>query len=539
MNSTTPAQPQEAEHPSTSMSLRWLELGLIVLLFFLFVGPLTPEVNEPHYLSKARHYWNPQWCPEDHFLNSGDAHGVFYWSFGWITTLVSFPVAAWIGRVICWIGIAVSWQRMIAKIDNRPWIGFLAMAAGLAGINYLHMAGEWLIGGVEAKCFAYAIAFWAIGDALSQRWNRAWILLGVASAFHVLVGGWMVVCLMISWLLCPQQRASLRSMLPGLFLGGAISLVGVVPLLLLNREATDIQSNWASYYYVYERLSHHLVVHTFSDPFKWRFSLATVGWAITAWILRNEDKLRVLNGIVAGSVVLVLIGVAIDQWFFNIVEDWLMATKLLRLYWYRIADIMVPLALALNVILLLQRIGQDRPKLTKVGYLGLSLLVGLGMIVRIADRWTATASPADRSSLVSDPNAWIQTCHWVRENTDSDAICLTPRLQSSFKWYAERAEVVTTKDVPQDDVKLLEWRERRGDTHWRSVHSRNTLSLAGLTEEDIRELAATYGFRYVIVDRKLANRDEMEVSWSFPKLYPTDSLEKASYEVYEVTSADD
>ncbi|MEW4561266.1 DUF6798 domain-containing protein [Bremerella sp. JC770] len=535
MNPPTPSEPQEADQPQTMTSTRWIEFWLIVLLFFLLVGPLTPEVNEPHYLSKARHYWNPAWCPDDHFLNSGDAHGVFYWSFGWLTTLVSFPVAAWIGRFICWIAIAYSWQRMIAKIDPRPWIGLYAIIAGAIGIIYLHMAGEWLIGGVEAKCFAYAFAFWGLGDALSDRWNRAWVLLGIASAFHVLVGGWMVVCLMFCWLVCPKQRPSLVSILPGLLVGGALSLIGVVPLLLLNGEAMPNESAWASYYYVYERLAHHLVVHTFAWEFKLRFFAATIVWAITAWLMRDNDKLRLLNGVVAGSVVLVFIGIAIDQMYFIVLQDWLTGSKLLRLYWYRIADVMVPLTLAINVVLLCDRYRQRSPNYAGFIIAGLSLLLLVGTFFRIGDRWTALVSPADLSSLVTNPSAWEETCYWVRDNTPEDAVFLTPRLQSTFKWYAQRAEVVTTKDVPQDDLNLLEWRQRRGDTHWRSFHNRETLSLAGLTEEDIRELAEKYQFAFVVVDRGLARKDGLSVSWSFPRVYPASAEQDSDYEVYEIT----
>ncbi|QDU76546.1 hypothetical protein Pan97_35980 [Bremerella volcania] len=535
MNPPTPSEPQEAEQPQTTTSPRWIELGLIVLLFFLLVGPLTPEVNEPHYLSKARHYWNPAWCPNDHFLNSGDAHGVFYWSFGWITTLVSFPVAAWIGRLICWGAIAFSWQRMIAKIDPRPWIGFYSIAAGATGIIYLHMAGEWLIGGVEAKCFAYAFAFWGLGDALSDRWNRAWILHGIASAFHVLVGGWMVVCLMFCWLVCPKQRPRLISILPGLLVGGAISLIGVMPLLLLNGDASPVESSWASYYYVYERLAHHLVVHTFAWEFKIRFFLAAIAWGITAWLLRDNDKLRILNGVVAGSVVLMLIGIIIDQTFFVVLQDWLTGSKLLRLYWYRIADVMVPLALAMNAVELCDRYRQNAPRRTGAVVAGLTLLVLAGMFFRIGDRWTAAASPADLSSLVTNPKDWEKTCYWIRDNTPEDAVFLTPRLQSTFKWYAQRAEVVTTKDVPQDDLNLLQWRERRGDTHWRSFHNRETLSLAGLTQEDLRELSRKYAVRFVVVDRDLARKDGISANWTFPRVYPANADQDSSYEVYEIT----
>lgn len=537
MNDSTTVEPQDVATSCTVAARGWLEVAAFVLLCLLFVGPLTPEVNEAHYLAKARHYWHPEWCPNDHFLNSGDAHGVFYWSFGWLTTLVSFPVAAWIGRLICWISIGIAWRRMIVQLVDVPWGGLIGMIAGLAAINYLHMAGEWLIGGVEAKCFAYAFAFWGVGDALAGRWNRAWIWLGVASAFHVLVGGWLVVCLMFAWAICPRQRPALVSILPGLLAGGAISLIGVVPLLLLNRDVTPDESAIASFYYVYYRLSHHLVVHSFVWQFKLRFSLAVVAWSVAAWMLRGNDRARVLNGIVAGSVVLVLIGVFIDQYYAFIPTDeerYRRAAQLLRLYWFRIADVMVPIALVINTLLLFKQYRVRYPRPARAAMVGLSLLVVVGMMARFVDRWTATASPADRSTYVSDPAAWEEVGSWIRQNTPRDAIFLTPRFQSTFKWYAQRAEVVTTKDVPQDDLNLLAWWKRREAVHWRWSLKRQTFSLAGLSEDDIRDLANEYGVRYVVVDQVLARRDGVPVEWSFPRIYPERASETASYEVYEV-----
>ena len=54
----------------------WFEALLIFSLFFLYTGGPPPDVNETHYLPKAKHYWNPDWCGPDVFLDSADpAHG--------------------------------------------------------------------------------------------------------------------------------------------------------------------------------------------------------------------------------------------------------------------------------------------------------------------------------------------------------------------------------------------------------------------------------------------------------------------------------
>ena len=55
------------------------------------------------------------------------------------------------------------------------------------------MAGEWVVGGVEAKGIAYVLVFLGLDSLVRDRWNRALLLFGAAAAFHVLVGGWTAV----------------------------------------------------------------------------------------------------------------------------------------------------------------------------------------------------------------------------------------------------------------------------------------------------------------------------------------------------------
>ena len=55
---------------------------MIFICFALVAGQLPPDVNESHYLTKAKHFWNPTWCPGDIFLGSSHAHWLFYFSHG-------------------------------------------------------------------------------------------------------------------------------------------------------------------------------------------------------------------------------------------------------------------------------------------------------------------------------------------------------------------------------------------------------------------------------------------------------------------------
>ena len=116
-----------------------------------------PDVNEPYYLGKAIHYWNPDWLRGDFFMESSDTHKVFYFAFGWLSLCMSPVALAWTGRILTWLLLAWAWRRLSVAILPRPWYSILSAALLACLMDRCHMAGEWVIGGVEAKGFAYVL----------------------------------------------------------------------------------------------------------------------------------------------------------------------------------------------------------------------------------------------------------------------------------------------------------------------------------------------------------------------------------------------
>ncbi len=196
-----------------------VEIALIFLIFFIHAAWPVPEVNETHYLTKAKHYWNPSWCPGDLFLDSVDAHQVFYWTCGWLTRFLSLPATAWCGRLATWGLLAWAWRRLSFTLVPRPLLAVLSAALLVAGTSRLHLAGEWLIGGFEAKGLAYVFGLLALAALARNQWRAVWPLLGVASAFHVLVGGWSVLAAGVAWLAAGRQRPPLGETVLSLAIG--------------------------------------------------------------------------------------------------------------------------------------------------------------------------------------------------------------------------------------------------------------------------------------------------------------------------------
>ncbi len=482
----------------------------IFLVFFLYAGWPAPDVNEAHYLAKAKHYWNPDWCRGDHFLESADAHLVFYWTFGWLTRWVSLPAAAWIGRVATWGLLAWAWQRLAYAVTPRPVLAVLSATVFLWLTVSFQMAGEWVVGGVEAKGFAYVFVLLGIEALVRGRHNRMWLLFGAASAFHVLVGGWAVVAAGFALLASREDRRAIVKSVPGLLGGLILALAGLVPVVVLTSGIDPEIVRRANSIYVFARLPHHLVLHTFSP---WLIArhvgliAAWIGLLVVMWRLSCSAENRPGRGenaesdgthgsagaspsresageqsgaarlqrFVLGSVLVALAGAVVDAATMGRPD---VAAALLRYYWFRPTDVMVPLGASLAIIAIIDRLKRCRGRLSQgcfvAAMLASTLSLGEAVYYRRLDRRPRAVSQTRPVHVRGDwrdvrPQLntarveyedWRRMCRWVKENTQSDARFLTPNFQQTFKWYAGRSEVATRKDVPQDPASLTVWYRR-------------------------------------------------------------------------------
>jgi hypothetical protein len=518
---------------------RWTagEVALVFLLCFVFAGGPTPDVNEAHYLAKAKHYWNPQWCAGDHFLESADAHLVFNWTFGWLTLLLPQPAVAWVGRIVTWGLLAWAWQRLSAAVVPRRLMSVLSAALLVLLIRDCNLAGEWLVGGVEAKGFSFVLMLLALEALVRDRWWAVWLLLGAASAFHVLVGGWSVLAAGIAWLLRGKERPSLLSMLPALLGGLLLALPGLIPGLRLTMGVDADVVREANHIYVFERLSHHLVPHRFHEFSIARHAALFVTWAIICVATWRIDRARRVSGFVVGAVLTASCGLAID---FATRGNQDLAAALLRYYWFRLSDVALPLGTALGGCALIALWREQRRAVGDWALIAAMLLAGAGMGEVAYRHWADGRSAGDAQGLppVADPEVrrrmvgdWQAVCAWIRNSTPADAVFITPRYQQTFKWYAQRAEVVTLKDVPQDARSLVEWRRRMQLLYpnYLDDDRREKSGIAAYRDEDLAALAHHFGAQYVVIDRTRSRRRP-----GFTLLYPTFTDENASYAVYRV-----
>ena len=524
-----------------------IEILVLLVAMYWMHGTPTPEVNEPHYLAKAKHFWNQAWCEHDMFLASPDVHYVFEYAFGWLTLYFPLPVVAWIGRGIAWTTLAASWCYLARAIVPRFGATAVSGLLLLLGVKHFHLAGEWLVGGIEAKCFSFPLVILGIGLFLKDRWVWANVALGVATAMHVLTGGWAYLALFATCLATGGIKNSERFAL-GIILAGLFAAVGIVPALLGTAEKpTDKKQKpafTAHEVYVYQRLPHHLVLRDMATERKERFGILTAAWMILTPLSllaasRKTNSTKAVSVsrisrfqvIVAMTLIIALGGAALDQ--YSRVNP-PAAASFLRFYWFRASDIFVPAGVAISAVTLatyaFNSLAPSRVALAVI-FLGagyFAIVDGQAEHRFNVPRADAAVIPHDKTpenSRSATHANWVRVCEWIEQNTPKNVVIWSARRQQSFKWHAQRAEVHNYKDIPQDPAGLLEWRDRLEVV--REVARRG--GLWHFSREELLELQKKYGFHYIVVYKSGLNKP-----LPFELVYPPAGEENRHYEVYQL-----
>lgn len=545
------------------------EVVWLVLLFYLYAGSPPPDAGESHYLIKAKHYWNPAWCPGDLFLDSQDAHFTYYWTFGWLTRLASLEATAWIGRLCAWLLLAVAWRRLSFAIVPQSLWSILSAALFLLLARNFNWAREQAIGGFEAKTIAYGLVFLSLEALVNVRWRAAFLWAGAAGAFHVLVGGWTAVALVLAWALAGSARPPVGSLLPAMVGSVFLALPGIVPTLNLMRGVEPQVAAEAARIYVFDRLPHHLVFHTFGTWYYARHAVLVAVWAALAWRLWSDDKYRRLALVLVGAGTIALFGILIDLiGYLNVAlgemslpEYQTRVAPRLRLYWFRVEDALLPAGAALAFCAWLSRWHAADPRRAGWALVAAILAAGLNMAdlvywrsqVRVPDSviqqrptfdsrprwWLDEPRPISRmfrplpgSDQLLTAREWLahwqDACRWVSQHTPAEARFITPRRQQTFTWYADRAHVAGWKDIPQDARSIVAWRRALDelypaiDSHWRE-------DLAAFTDDELVALAHKYKCQYVVIDRTRSQR-RIELD----RVYPLYREENPAFDVFRV-----
>lgn len=530
----------------------WLVLFAVwaTFLFYSAAAAPVPGVNEPHYLCKAKHFWNPGWCSQDFFLVSPNAHTVFFATIGSLTSFVSLEQSAWMGRVLATLILAWGWTRGLSQLFFTPWATLWSAWIFLALAACGNFSGEWLVGGVEGKVISYGFLFAAFGDVLKKRWRLAATWTGIAISFHPVVGIWGLFAFTASFVvrrvmeirhasrmksdskLLTEHNPSSKTFyaihsvtLQALLILVILSLPGLIPVVQLLTDPVSAGTRFsANYIQVYFRLAHHLDPMLFPRRAYLGYALMLSFWLSNfRWEGRTNSK-KMFDQIVVWSVVFAIAGILIGfgPRPAKLMPFFAERMHLLKFYPFRLADVLLPIAVAVSLVSILERSAFNVSSSTLKRY-PVPCHVVVMLLVFVATLFRAFSTSDSNRYSQDDRRDWLDVCHWIDGHLPSDAVVQSPTNGWAFKWFAERSEYVAFKDCPQNAAGIVEWNRR---LNFLQKWYEQNYSDQFYSETELKDLRRQTGLTHLLTDR--IGPLELE------PIYRNET-----FQVYDLTSLDD
>ncbi len=473
------------------------------IIFFIvsikfFIPSITP--NESVYLINARKIIEPEFLANDWTWQSlSYSHFVFDLIISKFFHVFSFLSIALLGRVITWILVIWSLIRL-AKTLGLEWWGFiLSFLFWLYGGQSL-IAGEWIFSGFESKSIAYAFLFLSLQSILRTEVIKGAIFCGISICFHVLVGCWgavgLFVVVLLSWKEFRYKKIILFSFLVFLFsLPGLISNVyGILRDGHVTKEAYKI--------YALFRTPHHL------DPEAFMSTGITLllfgGYILTVLIIyksfkrKDSFKLNVFLTTLMTVFVLGLLARKINLFSF------------LNLYPFRLGPLFLFLFFSLAVIRFIQLYFIKKKITMKTICVSISLILLFMILFKSPlekPLWDMKHFLMTWKSYLSktEEDNFVKLTIWIKDNTDSQSIFISPPWIQRFWMFTERAEVVCFKFPPASGL-ITEWYARLVDLNGGKPFKNKGLDVnnelienyPNLTFEQLLNIKSKYKTQYLL-----------------------------------------
>ena len=507
-------------NPRTWLNTRGLPWTLL-LIFFLFPAinegfhkPLSYEEGET--LPYAKQFAQPDYVIGDWYFDRPQPVRRPYQILVYpLVKWLPLPTAAITARLVGYLLLAGALTLIALKLRIGALEACLIIGAYLWLDQSLPPTEEWLFQKTESKVIAYALILFALATTLSGRLRAAGLLAGLATTFHVIVGGWGTIALgltVLSARLHPGWAVRMQALsLWFVGAGGALYFV----LVKLGEPPASAGFD-AEAIYVAFRMPHHLV------PSYWGVSgddiwLALLGFVLLAFLFRvvvaRRDRLATVPAHFALWTALpYALGLVATMLPFGV--------TFLHYYPFRVGAALV-LLLGLMVVV--------PPALRFVFRVqARAWVVGVAVAVLAAD--VVENGVADFKDLAAHPHGGFyrgnkttsrlrDLCRWVKKNTPADALIIASPHLDVLQYHCERPVAVTFRMAPSDAAGLEEWYSRlvdfnggrkpkkRGYRAARAIGSR----FRDLSEAKYRALGNKYQSEYLLV----RERDDL----SFPKLF--------------------
>jgi hypothetical protein len=479
--------------------LVWLVITAQVFAFNRFSG------NELDVLPSAKQFLDHDWLPRDWYLNLDIGYRqLFNYAVGILVDQLGFLYGAYAGRIIAYLLLSLALVVFFRAIRLRFALGLVVVLIYFA--NQSLIAGEWIAGGVDTKTFAYAMALFSFSSFIKRRYFIGFAFAGAALSFHVLIGIYALFCtgtaMLLTW---KSWHVEWRNLIRKAWIFLITGIFGLLTIFQQLLPQGDIETDKAWQIYVEFRVPPHVLPSAWNGDLWILQLILAVGFLLAIYLLKKTAISKFIAGYALGSVFLFVIGLVIYA---------AGETNLLRFYWFRYPDVMIPFLSLVLVALVISDLtyisSSDSPGISNRRYsvqflLSKGLPIFLAMIVILLTLQSITIiRTMYRRGINNRPPKIQKSLEWIQEYTPGNAVFLVEPLMSEFYVFAEKAEFVSFNHSPQSAGDILEWYKRielsNGGQPPSFPVARDELqaNFYQLDEDNIRRLAEEYGLSYYL-----------------------------------------
>jgi hypothetical protein len=418
-------------------------------------------------------------------------------------------------RLIVW-GIVFYAIVRLARAMNVPRY---ALACGLFYWVWQGQSmgvGEWILGGGEGKCLAYAAIFLAIESLLRGRRFVAAFFCGLAFWFHVPVGLWGVLAF-YGALLVSQWGRGFKAFVQPAFLTLALSLpMAWFAWKYAGVSAVGISVPSPDWLIVVFRNPHHLDPKHFGG---WRVLLKLIVLTSLTVLGLKSIVTPAMKKFFTGFMTVLIAEVA-----FGVIAREFNAFWYLKTYPFRVADVLIFFlcCLVFPKLIVDAVSGASTFAVTNpaakfvaiasmaVAFLGCTFSMGL---VRSDKFFVQQFTSSWGHFLRHETSPYQEMTGWIKANTPIGAVVIAPPWMDDFPLEAERAPTVSFRRNPHNGL-VVEWYRRYramngGDFHSVGVDTVTEIqkNYPKLSASQLDEIRKTFGGEYYLT---MTQRDDLK-----------------------------
>lgn len=420
------------------------------VFFILILGYLSFDLNanEEQYMLFAKQFMDPDWISSRYLNEFAGTRFIYQIIIGFFLKYFNFETVLFTSR----LALCVLFSIPLSKIYKELNVSNVQILLHLPVLFLVHQslfAGSWMLVSVEPKGIAYVFVLFALYYYIKTHFKTMLVFLIIGTYFHVLVGGYVFMYLMVCLFLFEKPKQKL-----GFVKLSFIYVLVLSPFVFYLKTAVSNSVDYApsvDWIYSYFRSPHHVglfrdMSYFYSKHF-YGVLLSGVALMFSFYFSRiNKDQtLRRLNNFVLLSLVGVLIAVIIA--FFDT------QGVFIKYYPFRINTFTTFVLTLILTSFIFSSFKQENIRILTHITIMISMIYVLKLSKPTVTNMYSHFTQNKYQSLNDMGN-------YIKQNTEKDAVVLSFLNDLSLNRRMERDRFVVYKFIPAEMSQIPEWYER-------------------------------------------------------------------------------